>query len=85
MSPAARELAEFLDARQEHNASELSTLFTALKRGRWNGGTRLAATVRVRLPTQQATKWKERSGKKNPDKARDHRDTLLVLGWLAGR
>lgn len=85
MSPAQREIAEFFDARQDRNATELATLFTALKRGQWSGETKLVAAERVRLLMQQAGKWRERSEKKNPDKDYVYQDTLLILGWLQGK
>ena len=85
MPPVARQLAEFFDARQDRNATELSTLFTALKRGQWSGETKLAAAARVQALMQQAKKWKERTEKRNPEKDHDYQDTLLVLGWLKGK
>ena len=84
MSPTQRAIAEFLDARQDKNTGEIPTLFNALKRGQWNGETKLAVAGHVKTLMQQGRKWKERSEKRNPVKDYDHQDTLQVLKWLKG-
>jgi CRISPR-associated protein Cmr6 len=85
MSPTERTMREFLYARIDKNQSELAALTGALKRGQWDGDTKLAIAQHVKALMHQAGKWKERSEKKNPQKDHDHQDTLLVMKWLAGQ
>ncbi len=85
LSPTARAIREFLDARADRNQSELSALYTALKRGQWSGDTKIAITTHVKSLMQQAQRWTENSAKKNPLKDHAHQDTLQVMKWLAGQ
>ena len=84
LSPIARTIREFLDARADMNQSELSALSAALKRGQWSGDLKIAIALHVKVEMQHAQKWKERTEKKSPLKDHDHQDTLAVLKWLAG-
>ncbi|PKO60587.1 MAG: type III-B CRISPR module RAMP protein Cmr6 [Betaproteobacteria bacterium HGW-Betaproteobacteria-17] len=85
LPPTARAIREFLDARPDKNQTELSALFSGLKRGEWSGDVKLEIARHVEQLMRDAKKWKEKSEKKNPDKDHDYQDTLKVNAWLSGK
>ncbi len=84
LSPAQREIREFLDARMDRNMPEIAALMSALKLGQWSGDMKLAVAVHLKALMQTARKWKDRTEKKNPEKDHDYQATLLVGKWLRG-
>lgn len=83
MSPAARAIQEFLDARTDKNQPELSALLGGLKKGVWSGDIQTEIAQHVKQLMRDTKKWKEKSEKKNPAKDNDYQDTLVVMKYLA--
>lgn len=84
MSPAQREIREFLDARTDIKMPEIAALTSALKQSKWSGDMKVAVAEHLKALMQAARKWKDRSEKKNPEKDHEFQATILVGKWLKG-
>jgi CRISPR-associated protein Cmr6 len=84
MAPAELAIDEYLEQRKDKNLSEIKALIAAIKDERWSGDLQQEIVVQLKSRMEKAKKWKEKSAKKNPQKDKDHQDTLLVMQWLKG-
>ena len=84
LSPAQREIREFLDARTDIKMPEIAALTSALKQSKWSGDMKVAVAEHLKALMQAARKWKDRSEKKNPEKDHEYQATLQVGKWLKG-
>ena len=84
LSPAQREIREFLDARTDIKMPDIAALTSALKQSKWSGDMKVAVAEHLKALMQAARKWKDRSEKKNPEKDHEFQATILVGKWLKG-
>ena len=84
LSPIGREIEETLDSRQNKNVPEISAIIQEVRSNRWTGMAKVEVARWLESRMKHERRWKEQSGKKNPQKDRDHRHTLLVKLWLSG-
>ncbi|MDP2432337.1 MAG: type III-B CRISPR module RAMP protein Cmr6 [Pseudomonadota bacterium] len=84
MSPVERAIQEFLDARLDKNAPEISAVIGAVKQGHMaEHKVAVAEWLRARMQAEKG-QWKETSQAKKPDKDREYQNTSLVMRWLRG-
>ena len=84
LSPIEREIEEVLDGRPNKNVPDITAVIQEVENGRWAGPAKVEVARWLESRMKHERSWKEKSGKKNPKKDRDHRHTLLVKRWLSG-
>ena len=84
LSPVERRIDSITRSKPDKTTPDVVAVIQAAKSGVWGGDDKIEAARWLEKEMKREKRWKEVSGKKNPDKDKDYLNTRLIKDWLRG-
>ena len=84
LSPVERRIDSITRSKPDKTMRDVVAVIQEVKSGVWDGDDKIEAARWLEKKMKREKRWKEVSGKKNPDKDKDYLNTRLIKDWLRG-
>lgn len=84
LSPVERRIDSIIRNKPDKTMLDVVAVIQEVKSGVWDGDDKIEAARWLEKEMKREKRWKGVSGKKNPDKDKDHLNTRLIKRWLGG-